>query len=141
MPLSLLSPNRERLMTDKNSLSRRDFVATATLGAVALWRSPALLAQGGPSRAADALMYVGTYTENGRRDGIYLVRMNSTTGALQQVGAVDGGPNPSFLTLHPNGRMLYVVNETTEFEGKPTGAVGAYSIDPATGALTFFNEQ
>jgi len=37
--------------------------------------------------------------------------------------------------------MLYVVNETTEFEGKPTGAVGSYSIYAATGALTFFNEQ
>jgi hypothetical protein len=73
-------------------LTRRDFVATTTLGAVALWRGTAL-AQGSPSRAADPLMYVGSYTENGRRDGIFLVRMNSATGALQQIGAVDGGPN------------------------------------------------
>ena len=121
-------------------LTRRDFVATTTLGAVALWRGTAL-AQGSPSRAADPLMYVGSYTENGRRDGIFLVRMNSATGALQQIGAVDGGPNPSFLTISPNGRMLYVVNETSETEGKPTGAVGSYSIDPESGALTFFNEQ
>ena len=128
-------------MTDKNSLSRRDFVAAATLGAAAMWRTSAAFAQGTPSRAADPLMYVGTYTENGRRDGIFLVRMNTTTGALQQVGAVDGGPNPSFLTIHPSGRMLYAVNETTETEGKPTGAVSSYSIDEATGALTFFNQQ
>ncbi|MEO8333965.1 MAG: lactonase family protein [bacterium] len=127
-------------MTDKHSLSRRDFVATTTLGAVALWRGTAF-AESLPSRAADPLMYVGSYTENGRRDGIFLVRMNSATGALQQVGAVDGGPNPSFLAIHPNGRMLYAVNETTETEGKPTGAVSAYSIEPDSGALTFFNEQ
>jgi 6-phosphogluconolactonase len=121
-------------------LTRRGFVATTALGAVALWRGTAL-AQGSPSRAADPLMYVGSYTENGRRDGIFLVRMNSATGALEQVGAVDGGPNPSFLTIHPNGRMLYAVNEVTETEGRPTGAVSSYSIEPETGALTFFNEQ
>jgi hypothetical protein len=122
------------------SLSRRDFVAATSLGAVALWRGTAL-AQVLPSRAADPLMYVGSYTENGRRDGIFLVRMNSATGALQQVGAVDGGPNPSYLTIHPNGRMLYAVNETTETQGKASGAVSSYSIDPESGALTFFNEQ
>ncbi len=121
-------------------LSRRDFVAATSLGAVALWRGTAL-AHVLPSRAADPLMYVGSYTENGRREGIFLVRMNSATGALQQVGAVDGGPNPSYLTIHPNGRMLYAVNETTETQGKPSGAVSAYSIEPESGALTFFNEQ
>ncbi len=122
-----------------HSLSRRDFVATSALGAVALWRGTSL-PKGSAWRMADPLMYVGTYTDNGRQDGIFLVRMNIATGALEQVGAVDGGPNPSFLAIHPNGRMLYAVNETTETEGKPTGAVSAYSIDES-GALTFFNEQ
>lgn len=140
VPLSLHSPNHEKMMTDKNPLSRRDFVATTAIGAVALWRGTAL-AQGMPSRATDPLMYIGSYTENGRLDGIFLVKMNSATGALEQVGAVDGGPNPSFLTISPNGRMLYAVNETDMTEGKPTGAVSAYSIDPTSGALTFFNEQ
>jgi 6-phosphogluconolactonase len=139
-PLQYRSFARTIVTNKSHPLSRRDFVATTTLGAVALWRGSAFAASV-PSRAADPLMYVGSYTENGRRDGIFLVRMNSATGALQQVGAVDGGPNPSFLTLHPNGRMLYVVNETTETEGRPTGAVGSYSIDADSGALTFFNEQ
>jgi 6-phosphogluconolactonase len=128
------------LVHNKHTISRRDFVAASSLGAVALWRGTAF-GESLPSRAADPLMYVGTYTENGRRDGIFLVRMNAATGALQQVGAVDGGPNPSYLTIHPNGRMLYSVNETTETQGKPTGAVSAYSIEPESGALTFFNEQ
>ncbi|MEP6732891.1 MAG: lactonase family protein [bacterium] len=128
-------------MTDTHSLTRRDFVATTTLGAVALLRSATAFAETPRSRAADPLMYVGTYTENGRRDGIFLVRMNSSTGALQQIGAVDGGANPSFLTVHPDGRMLYAVNEVTDTAGKPTGAVSAYLIDAESGALTFFNEQ
>ena len=47
--------------------------------------------------------------------------------------------NPSYLALHPNGLFLYAVNELQTFEGKPTGAVSAFSIDPATGRLTFLN--
>jgi 6-phosphogluconolactonase len=77
------------------------------------------------------LLYVGTYTEN-----IYLVRMDRRSGELLQVGAVKAGANPSFLSIHPNGRVLYAVNES-----EPTGAVSAFAIDRATGALTRLNEQ
>jgi 6-phosphogluconolactonase len=76
------------------------------------------------------LLYVGTYTDN-----IYLLRMDRRSGELVKVGAVDAGPNPSFLTIHPNGRVLYAVNELD------TGAVRAFAIARATGALTLLNEQ
>jgi 6-phosphogluconolactonase len=36
--------------------------------------------------------------------------------------AVDAGPNPSFLAVHPNGRVLYAVNEVEH------GTVAAFSI-------------
>jgi len=77
------------------------------------------------------LLYVGTYTEN-----IYLVRMDRRSGELLQVGAVNAGTNPSFLSIHPNGRVLYAVNELEQ-----TGAVSAFAIERATGALTRLNEQ
>jgi len=77
------------------------------------------------------LLYVGTYTEN-----IYLVRMDRRSGELVRVGSVNAGANPSFLSMHPNGRVLYAVNES-----EPTGAVSAFVIDRATGALTPLNEQ
>jgi 6-phosphogluconolactonase len=77
------------------------------------------------------LLYVGTYTEN-----IYLVRIDRRSGELVRVGAVNAGANPSFLSMHPNGRFLYAVNES-----EPTGAVSAFAIERATGALTRLNEQ
>ena len=124
-----------------HALTRRDFVATTALGAVGLLRGTAGGFARGEGQAADALLYVGTYTEAGRTDGIYLLRMESRTGALRQVEALDVGANPSFLTIHPNGRTLYSVNEVTETEGRPTGAVRAFAIDAESGALTWLDEQ
>src|SRR5882762_4919143 len=77
------------------------------------------------------LLYVGTYTEN-----IYLVRMDRRSGELVRVGAANAGANPSFLSMHPNGRVLYAVNELDQ-----TGMVSAFAIDRATGALTRLNGQ
>src|SRR3989475_13085834 len=76
-------------------------------------------------------LYVGTYSES-----IYLVRMDRRSGELVRVGAVNAGANPSFLSIHPNGRVLYAVNELEQ-----TGAVSAFAIERATGALTRLNEQ
>lgn len=91
------------------------------------------------------LLYVGTYTEGGRSEGgsIFLVRMVRRSGELLRVGSVNAGPNPSFLAIHANGagRVLYAVNELEQYNGRPTGAVSAFAIEPATGALTWLNEQ
>ena len=43
--------------------------------------------------------------------------------------------NPSFLALHPNGKLLYAVNESGDYQGKPQGAVSAFKIN-ADGTLT-----
>jgi len=83
------------------------------------------------ARTDPDLLYVGTYT-----DSIYLVRMDRRSGELLQVGAVKAGANPSFLSIHPNGRALYAVNERDD-----AGAVSAFAIERATGALTRLNEQ
>ena len=128
-------------MADPHSLSRRDFVAATTLGVVGLWQGSTVLSERPSTRAVEPLLYVGTYTEAGRRDGIFLLRMDSRTGALRQVGALDAGPNPSFLALHPTGRTLYAVNEVTEMSGKATGSIRAFTIDAESGALTLLNEQ
>lgn len=125
-------------MDEDNTLSRREFVVATTLGTVGLLRGSAALARGIPETP---LLYVGTYTEAGRREGIYLVRMDSRTGALRQVAAVDAGANPSFVAIHPTGRTLYAVNEVTEISGKATGAVRSFAIDADSGGLTLLNEQ
>ena len=100
---------------------------------VGLWHTATGHAWSGTAQPDGLLLYVGTYTDAARHDGIYLLRMDSRTGALRQVAAVDAGANPSFLVLHPNGRALYAVNEVTELYGRATGSVSAFEIDPASG--------
>jgi len=118
------------------TMNRRDFLhlsGLATLG----------LALPGTSRAAtptEYYFYVGTYTSAGG-EGIYLGRLNLATGALQRVGVTPGVAEPSFLALEPRGRYLYAVNELGSFQGKPSGAVSAFAINPQTRALTLINQQ
>jgi len=82
------------------------------------------------ARTDPDLLYVGTYTES-----VYLVRMDRRSGELMRVASASAGANPSFLTIHPNRRVLYAVNELDK------GAVSASTIDRASGALTRLNEQ
>jgi 6-phosphogluconolactonase len=127
-------------MTKPRELSRRDFLAASAVSVVALARDSENLAL--PEESQDGeLLYVGTYTEGGRRDGIYLVRMDRRSGKLRRVGSVDAGANPSFLAIHPNGRVLYAVNEVEKYNGRATGAVSAFAIASNAGALTRLDKQ
>ena len=128
-------------MTKPPELSRRDFLAAGAVGLVACARGSQSLVRREKSQPDDALLYVGTYTEGGRRDGIYLVRMDRRSGKLRRVGSVDAGANPSFIAIHPNGRVLYAVNEVETHNGRPTGAVSAFAIARDTGALIRRDEQ
>ena len=114
-------------MTDPRDLSRRDFLAASAVSLIGL----ALRSE----QIDGDLLYVGTYTEGTRSGGIYLLRMDRRTGNLQRIGSVDAGPNPSFLAIHPNRRVLYAVNEIEQ------GAVSAFAIAKDSGALTRLNEQ
>lgn len=121
--------------------SRREFLAAAAVGLVEIARGSENLAWDDESDPEGDLLYVGTYTEAGRPDGIYLIRMDRRSGKLRRVGSVNAGANPSFLAIHPNGRVLYAVNELEKYNGRATGAVSAFAIASATGALTRLNEQ
>ena len=100
----------------------------------------ALGEQSGASAAKSVSVYVGTYTR-GDSEGIYHYRLNLATGKLTPAGVTSGVVNPSFLAIHPNHRFLYAVNEISNFEGKKCGGVGAFAIDPKSGALTLLNQK
>ena len=87
------------------------------------------------------IFYVGTYTEDGSKSkGIYAYRFDADTGQITSLGLAAETTNPSFVALHPNGRFLYAVNEVGNYKGPNSGGVSAFSIDHATGKLTFLNE-
>ncbi len=85
-------------------------------------------------------VYVGTYSPK-EKEGIHVFAMDMDSGALQPVDSISGCENPSYLTIHPQSDLLYAVNEVAETDGARSGAVSAFSIDRATGKLTFLNKQ
>jgi 6-phosphogluconolactonase len=125
----------------KSELSRRDFLAASALGFVALARGSESLPWREELQMESELLYVGTYIDAGRGDGIHLVRMDRRSGKLRQVGGMDAGANPSFLAVHPNGRTLYAVNEVAKYNGKTSGGVSAFAIASNGGALTRLDNQ
>ena len=85
-------------------------------------------------------VYIGTYT-GGPSKGIYAYEFNTTSGALKQIGLAAETPSPSFLAIHPNGKLLYAVNELDNYGGEKHGAITGYKIDPSNPAkLTKINE-
>ena len=121
-------------MTNARAQSRRDFLTASTLGIVGLACGAKSLASREELQLDAELLYVGTYTDDGKSKGIYLVRMDRGSGQLRSVGSIDAGPNPSFLAIHPNGRALYAVNEGDK------GAVSSFSI-AGDGMLTRLGSQ
>jgi 6-phosphogluconolactonase len=96
-----------------------------------------------PAVAVDAprlAVWIGTYTDAGSR-GIYRSELDLGSGELAEPVLVAESANPSYLALHPNGRVLFVVNELTEFAGERSGAVSAFAIEPGTGHLTLLGQM
>ena len=128
-------------MTNTNNATRRDFLAASAVGLVALARGGENLAWGAAPQRDTDLLYAGTYTGEGKTDGIHLIRLDRVSGKLEEIGSVESGANPSFLAIHPNGRVLYAVNETAKYNGRSSGAVSSFEIATETGALTRRSEQ
>ncbi|MEM1070208.1 MAG: lactonase family protein [Planctomycetota bacterium] len=85
---------------------------------------------------AETLVYLGTYTR-GSSQGIYVSRLDTTTGALSTPILAAKAENPSFVALHPDRPLLYAVSEVS---GNDTIGVMAFQIK-ADGTLKKLNER
>jgi 6-phosphogluconolactonase len=101
-----------------------------------------------PTPANSTLVYVGTYTgQKSDSKGIHFFRFQGVGDevthnlTLVPLGLAAETSNPSFLEIDTKRRLLFAVNETGEFQGKPTGGVSAFSIDSATGKLVPINQR
>ena len=86
-------------------------------------------------------VYVGTYTGPGQGEGIYVYRLDPSSGALTHVQTVTEVDNPSFLTLHPRLPLLYAVSESGRGDQRTGGNIAAFAVDRATGMLTALNSE
>lgn len=83
-------------------------------------------------------IYAGTYTLPGpagkegkpvsRGKGIHILELDTETLSLREILPPQETPNPTYLALHKNGKVLYAVNELLEFDGLAGGALSAFSI-------------
>lgn len=87
------------------------------------------------------VLFVGTYTEHegSQSKGIYIYRMDPSTGELTFEREVKGVRNPSYLEFHPKKNFLYAINEVQSFAGEEAGGVSALAIDPTSGEVTLLN--
>jgi 6-phosphogluconolactonase len=115
-------------------ITRREFIGrTATALSVPYAVSSAFAAPAAPPPGF-CYAYVGTYTPNG--GGIYLFRMDQSSGALTQLQVVDDTRNPSWLAVNPARTRLYAVSEIDNYQGTHNGAVVSYAIDPDSMRIT-----
>lgn len=107
----------------------------ALLGSAAI--AATLRAEDAPERVR---VYVGTYT-GGESRGIYRFELDLQSGAATEPELAAEVTNPSFLAIHANGRYLYSVSEISDLNGKKTGGVAAFAIEPPSGDLKLLNQQ
>ena len=115
--------------------NRREFIKTTGLATLSLSLPVALAA-----KTNEMLVYVGTYTNKGASEGIYLYKLNLASGALTKISSIKS-IDPAFLALDRKRKFLYAANEIGEFQGKKSGSISAFSINQKTGELTFLNQQ
>jgi 6-phosphogluconolactonase len=118
-----------------DAISRRDFVALSALGMAGLAMPREVRAGENDEGKADRMLYIGTYTDDGRSKGIYQLRMSPATGALTIVGVAAETTNPSFVILGRDGRSAYAVNEVGDVGGRPAGGATAFGRTKTSGTL------
>lgn len=80
-------------------------------------------------------LVVGTYTNPGKSEGIYVYEFDSETGKFIYKNQASGISNPSYLTASKNGKFIYAVNEVDN------GTLSAFTFDQESGALKLINSK
>ena len=81
-------------------------------------------------------LLIGTYTNSGKSEGIYVYNFNAVTGALKAKSVAKGVSNPSFLSIAPNKKSVYAVNESGA-----ASTTSSFAFDEAYGKLSFLNKK
>ena len=80
-------------------------------------------------------LLIGTYTNTGKSEGIYVYDFNTKTAAFRAKSITKNVINPSYLTVSKDNAFVYAVNE----DGA-NSSVSAFSFDPVKGSLEPLNK-
>jgi 6-phosphogluconolactonase (cycloisomerase 2 family) len=128
-------PGRVRTST------RREFVRAVS---ACVTFEPVIAAAWQPQRGTIArriFAYVGTYSSAqgpNRGQGIHILEMNPSNGALLPLDILKSESNPAWLAFNRDRTHLYSANEVAVAE-TGSGSASAYAIDRQTGRLTLVN--
>ncbi len=86
-------------------------------------------------------LLIGTYTAQGKSEGIYVYRFDSQTGRASPLSVVKT-VNPSYLVPSRDNRYVYAVNELPGDNGPASvrGGITAFAFDAASGQLTVLDQ-
>jgi len=90
------------------------------------------------SNAQSPYLLIGTY-DSPKSEGIYVYSFNQKDGSAKEVSHIKTS-NPSFITISPNKKQVYAVNENSNNNGKG-GTVSSFEFDKINGTLKFLNSQ
>lgn len=85
-------------------------------------------------------VYIGTFTF-GDGQGIYASKLDLKAGTLSEPRLAADAVDPNYLTIHPKLPVLYAVAGSKPPEKRQSGEVMAWTINPATGALSPLNQM
>ena len=121
-----------------DNFSRRHFLKAGGIGVLGVFASRT---KAWSNQDGELVLFVGTYT-SGPSEGIYGYYELPESGGLSRFNSAKS-VNPSFLAIDPGKKFLYAVNEVSEYEGKPGGAVSAFALDHDTTkySLRLLNQQ
>ncbi|MEE1947091.1 lactonase family protein [Pedobacter sp. KR3-3] len=81
-------------------------------------------------------LLVGTYTNKGNSEGIYVYDFNTLTAETKLKAVAKNVVNPSYLAISKDKKFVYSVNE----DGKNSG-VSSFKFNSTSGDLTFINKK
>ena len=90
------------------------------------------------SFAQKQYLLLGTY-DSPSSEGIYVYEFNSNDGSAKEISHVKTS-NPSFLSISPNKKFVFAVNEKSDKNGKG-GSVSSFAFNRKLGTLTAINVQ
>ena len=119
--------NTQRLLLNHRTVMR-------TLAILSLLIAVAGAAVAQASKSKNFYLFIGTYTNSEKTNGIHVYKFNAGTGDFSEQSKFTDIKNPSYLAVSKDKKNVYAVSEAGPGKG-----MNAFAFDMASGKLTYLN--